>query len=171
MFGKLLKLSAIAICATTTTAAFTYGQMSAFTRGTIVYLNSFSSVSSTCLDTNVINQLSTPVSGFCSVADTIDFFNIQGETTRVANLFSQGSTILSIMANSMNECNLPGIKTMIEDKSTELANWASQIQSGAPVSLSQVSAATSLKNIASDLQYGLMSSAGYSLGESIQFNL
>ena len=60
---------------------------------------------------------------------------------------------------------------MIEDKSTELANWASQIQSGAPVSLSQVSAATSLKNIASDLQYGLMSSAGYSLGESIQFNL
>lgn len=171
MFGKLLKLAAIAVCATGVAASFTYGQMTAFTRGTVSYLNSFSTVSSTCFSTNAINQLPTTVSTFCSTADTVDFFNIQGEPTRVANLFSQGSSMLSIMASSINGCNLPLIEATFVSKSTELYNWASQIQSGAPVSLSQVSAVNGLKSVASSLQYGLMSSAGFDLGETIQMEL
>lgn len=171
MFGKLLKLAAIAVCASTAVASFTYTQMGVFTRSTAEYLNSFSYFPSTCLNSNSINQLPAIVNGVCSAADNIDFFNIEGEPNRVANLFSQSSSMLNIMSNAFSNCNINLIKTLIQSKSTELGDWATQIQSGASVSLSQVSVVNDLKSMVANLQIGYMSAAGYDLGESIQYDM
>ena len=172
MFGKLLLGISVLAGATLATASFTYGQMAAFTRSTVSYLNNFQPMDSTCLATSSITQLQTTVNSVCSAADVINYFEVQQEPNRVANLFSYGSSMLGTMAASITPvCNAVGIKTMMQEKSTELGNWATQIQSGAPVSLSQVSVVNSLKAMAASLNVGLMSSAAYDLGETILYDL
>lgn len=172
MFGKLLKLTAIAVCATTAAASFTYSQMATFTRSTVVYLNNFQSIEGTCLASSPITQLQTTMNSVCSAAENINYFQVQQEPTQVANLFSFSSSMLGSMASSITMgCNANIIKTLLQEKSTQLANWSNQIQSGASVSLSQVSVVNDLKAMVSNLNMGLMSAAAYDLGESILYDM
>lgn len=170
MIGKLLLGIGVLAGAALATASFSYSQMVSFTRSTVSYLNNFQTVESTCLASGSIIQLQGTVNGVCSTADTINYFEVQQEPTQVANLFQYGGSMLGIMASSITTgCNSNGIKTILQEKSTELSNWAGQIKSGAPVSLSQVSVVNGLKAMVANLEFGLISSAGYDLGETIQY--
>jgi len=172
MFGKLLKLTAVAVCMTTAAASFTYGQVASFTGSTVSFLNSFQIIEPFCLSPAPISQLQTTLNNVCSSADLINYFEVQQEPTQVANLFSYSGTMLSLMAESITPaCNANVIKTLLQMKSTEMINWSNQIKSGAPVSLSQVSVVNSLKVMVSNLHMALMSSAGYDLGESMSYDM
>jgi hypothetical protein len=172
MIGKLLLGIGVLAGATLAAASFTYSQMAVFTRSTVEYMNNFEFMAQDCLVPYDVVNLQTITNNVCSSADVISFIDIENEGSRVSNLFSYGSSMLSTMSSSITaSCETPGISLTLQQKALEMSNWASQINSGAPVSLSQISVVNSLKTMASNLNAGLMSSAGYDLGETILYDM
>jgi hypothetical protein len=75
------------------------------------------------------------------------------------------------MSTSVSTCNVPTIVSLLSSKATELSNWQSQLNGGAPVSFTMISAVNNFKSVASNLDATLFSSAGFDLGECIQMAL
>ena len=173
MFGLIKKTLMAVLVGVGLVAATTFNavQMTSLTRSTVNCLNSFQVIPQGCISSGVVSTMPVIVSGLCSAADSINYFQVAQEPLQVASLFKSSSAMLTKLSQAISTCDVNLIITLLENKALELSNWSGQLSSGAPVSLSQTSIANGLKSMASNLEMSLISSAGFDLCELIQYDL
>ena len=173
MFGLIKKtLTAVLVGVGLVTATtFNAVQMTTLTRSTVNCLNFFQVIPQGCINSGVVSTMPVIVSGVCSTADSINYFQVAQEPLQVASLFKSSSAMLTKMSQAITTCEVNLISTLLQNKALELSNWSGQLSSGASVSLSQTSVVNIIKSIVSNLEMSLISSAGFELCELVQYDL